>query len=84
MAQTPSCHGPGRSASPGARALDRRVEAVRHFNRDYTRRIGVLREGLLDSPFSLTQARVLYELAYREQPDGHRPRPGSSGWTRAT
>lgn len=55
------------SPHPG-RAVDLRVEAVRHFNRDYTRRIGVLREGLLDSPFSLTQARVLYELAHREQP----------------
>jgi DNA-binding MarR family transcriptional regulator/GNAT superfamily N-acetyltransferase len=59
----------GRAAPPlRDRTLDRRVEAVRHFNRDYTRRIGVLREGLLDSPFSLTQARVLYELAHREQP----------------
>jgi DNA-binding MarR family transcriptional regulator/GNAT superfamily N-acetyltransferase len=46
--------------------IDRRIEAVRRFNRLYTRQIGVLRRDYLDTPFSLTEARVLYELAQSE------------------
>jgi DNA-binding MarR family transcriptional regulator/GNAT superfamily N-acetyltransferase len=43
-----------------------RVAAVRAFNRFYTARIGALRDGLLRTPHSLTEARVLYELGQRE------------------
>jgi DNA-binding MarR family transcriptional regulator/GNAT superfamily N-acetyltransferase len=48
--------------------FDQRVTAVRRFNRFYTAKIGVLKDGYLDSPYNLTEARVLYELGARERP----------------
>ena len=46
--------------------LENRIAAVRRFSRFYTRQLGLLQEGLVHTRFSLTEARVLYEMAHRE------------------
>ena len=43
-----------------------RIETIRQFNRFYTRRIGALHEGLLHTKFTLTESRLLWELAHRD------------------
>ena len=62
---TPTTKSLTMSGMPSPRREDR-IAAVRAFNRFYTARIGVLRDGLLRTPHSLTEARVLYELGQRE------------------
>ena len=50
-----------------AEVTDAEVAAVRDFNRFYTNVLGWLREGLLDTPYSLTEARIIFELARADQ-----------------
>jgi DNA-binding MarR family transcriptional regulator/GNAT superfamily N-acetyltransferase len=49
-----------------AETLEDRIADVRRFNRFFTRQIGALREGLLHSPYNLTESRILYEVANRD------------------
>jgi DNA-binding MarR family transcriptional regulator/GNAT superfamily N-acetyltransferase len=46
---------------------DGEVAAVREFNRCYTSVLGLLSEGLLDTPYSLTEARIIFELARQDE-----------------
>ena len=54
------------SGGPASPQTDDRIGAVRAFNRFYTPVIGLLREGLYGSPYSLTEVRVIFELAQRD------------------
>ena|SRR5215472_5804356 len=49
-----------------ASSFDRRIAAVRRFNRFYTVKLGVLSDAFLNTPFSLTEARVLHALAQHD------------------
>ncbi len=56
------------TTAASTRADDARIGAVRRFNRFYTRQIGVLRRNFLGSPYSLAEARLLYEIARGNAP----------------
>jgi DNA-binding MarR family transcriptional regulator/N-acetylglutamate synthase-like GNAT family acetyltransferase len=47
--------------------IEQRIAVIRGFNRRYTRRLGLLQDGFLQTPYSLTEARVLHELAHRNK-----------------
>src|SRR5262245_26049157 len=47
--------------------IEQPIQDVRRFNRFYTKQIGLLHEGLANTEFSLTESRVLYELAQQGQ-----------------
>ena len=67
------------AASASSSDMEARVAAVRRFSRFYSRRLGMLQDAFLKTPYSLAEARVLYELAHRKRPTATRAdsdRPG--------
>ncbi|MGB6309564.1 MAG: bifunctional helix-turn-helix transcriptional regulator/GNAT family N-acetyltransferase [Steroidobacteraceae bacterium] len=56
------------SPPAGMQCAAETIDTVRRFNRLYTRQLGLLDQGLLGSQFTLTESRVLYELAHRDDP----------------
>jgi DNA-binding MarR family transcriptional regulator/N-acetylglutamate synthase-like GNAT family acetyltransferase len=54
------------ASGTGAGEIEAQVAAVRRFNRFYTRRVGALGEGHLQSPYTLTEVRVMYEVAHQD------------------
>jgi DNA-binding MarR family transcriptional regulator len=55
-------------SQPADHSASQTIDTVRRFNRLYTRELGLLDQGLLGSKFTLTESRVLYEIAHREEP----------------
>ncbi len=65
---TPSTNLAGTEVAEADRPVaDGDVAAVREFTRFYTRLLGLLREGLLDTPYSMTEARIIFELARQDE-----------------
>lgn len=46
--------------------MESNIDAIRRYNRFFTRQVGVLREKLLHTPYSLTEARILFEIAHSD------------------
>ena len=47
---------------------DKKIEVIRHFNREYTQRLGILQKNVFNSEISWAEARVLMEINYLQSP----------------